>query len=67
MARLVAYRQDSLDAEITVLLGDPLAQDPGGCSPVQQVSRLEECIRQAQTVPYVPDPIRLRGVGGTTL
>ena len=37
-----------------------------GLNPAQS-PRLNQCIEQAKAVPYVPEPIRLKGIGSTTL
>lgn len=55
-----------VDAEVTILFSSSL--EPR-IPPVQVESsrRLNACINQAGMVQPVPDPIRLRGVGTTTL
>lgn len=57
------FQRQPVDAEITILLRSSM--EPA-ISPAQSC-RLNEYITQARTEPHVPDPIRLRGVGMTTL
>ncbi len=36
-------------------------------TPVEKLSRFDECIIEAQVPLVVPDPIKVRGIGSTTL
>lgn len=53
-----------VDAEVTILFRDSQATPP---IPPSESCRLDSYIRQAQIPQPVLDPIRLRGVGSTTL
>lgn len=54
---------EPVDAEVTILFRGPL--EPS-VSPSKS-SRLDGYISKAQEVQFVPEPIRLKGVGTTTL
>ena len=63
MAGVFGYEPQPVDAEVTILFRSP---EGAPVSPSAS-SRLDTCISRAQICVPTPDPIRLRGVGATTL
>ena len=63
MAGFFSHDSQPVDAEVTILFRSP---EEVSASPSVS-SRLDTCISQAQIAVPTLDPIRLRGVGTTTL
>ncbi len=63
MASIFGHDSQPVDAEVTILFRSP---EEVPVSPSASC-RLDTCISQAQVVLPTLDPIRLRGVGATTL
>ena len=64
MAGFLGLDSQPVDAEVTILLRTP---EEAIVAPPSASCRLDAYINQAQVVVPTPDPIRLRGVGTTTL
>lgn len=55
---------EPVDAEVRIL---SWTSEPGDALRETKVSRFDEYIVEAQVPPVVPDPIKVRGIGSTTL
>lgn len=59
------FGQDSqpVDAEVTILSGRALEVPTDST----EACRFDAYINEALATPHIPDPIRIRGIGSTTL